>query len=183
MSEDDTTSRNDDFSDARGEYARESPCLGVEAFRLCGFLDGDFGDFELPPPPALIDLLVSGRIKEDAVIEPKEGMFPRLLLSYHEGHGVTTMLLREDGDLFLCNGPEIGPPTVRVSIRPQTVELWPAALFTPPAVAVQAVEHALATGRPHPELDWVGTGDFPRGRRLLIRARSLSENLKKRPML
>jgi hypothetical protein len=59
----------------------------------------------------------------------------------------TTLLLLEDGDLFLCNGPEIGPPAVRVSIPPQTIEIWPSALFTSPAVAVQAVEHALATGR------------------------------------
>lgn len=145
------------------EFVRFTPRLGADAFQLSGFLDDDFGDFPLPSVPELVAWLVSGRLRYDAGIHPKVGQFPSLLLTHQPGHGISALLLREEGDLFLLAGREIGPPTVRVEIPPNVVETWPEALFSPEPRVVKAVEHVLAHGGPHPGLDWVRNGDFPRG--------------------
>jgi hypothetical protein len=118
---------------------------------------------ETPPTAVLIEWLMSGQIKDGALLTPQEGLYPRLFLVHQEGYGISLLFVQETNDLFLCADSEIGPPIVQVFIPPQTLERWPAALFVPADAAEAAVEYVLRYGQPSPALHWIGGGEFPRG--------------------
>ena len=41
------------------------------------------------------------------------------------------------------------------------MEKWPPELFVPDELAAAALDFVLDTGRRKPDLQWIGTGDFP----------------------
>jgi hypothetical protein len=88
---------------------------GTGAFRLCCVRDAEYVDLETPSTAVLIDWLISGRIKDWAMLAPEEGTYPRLLLVYQEGYGISLLFMSCRRPMICFSAPI--PRSVRQSFE------------------------------------------------------------------
>lgn len=164
---------NDDDSEMRAHYDFSSGVrnkyagrLGGErpAFILTGLIDREYVDVELPPSEDVVDWMVIGKIRLDAIITPVRNEFPRLLLTWHSPHGFSAMvhLNSESVGDFACRSLEFTAPAVTVRFTRIAAELWPEQLFVDRAVAKQVLDYFRNERGKNPAIPWIDAAGFPR---------------------
>jgi hypothetical protein len=90
--------------------------------------------------------------------------FPRAYVSWHEGHGFVVQCFEDDRSWghFLARDEPMSPPDVELALGGQAREVWPRQLFVDAALAADALEHFLLSGRQKTSLRWVRGDAFAR---------------------
>jgi hypothetical protein len=90
--------------------------------------------------------------------------FPRANVSWHHGHGFVVQCFEdaESWGFFLAGSTTLSVPEVDIVLGGQVQEKWPRELFVDSALAVEAPDFFLQTGKQKGTLHWVQTDAFPR---------------------
>lgn len=100
----------------------------------------------------------------DALIIVENEQYPRLHITWHEGHGFVVHCF-EDGEswgFFLTDAASFSPPEVEIDMGGQALEKWPRQLFVNSERAIETLESFLKTGKQNGTQHWVRTDAFPR---------------------
>jgi hypothetical protein len=132
-----------------------------ESFRLT-FVGEDQRD--VPPTSELLAMLRDREPWDDACINPEESDFPRVTLSFHDGHGFVLQCYENEDSWsdFLVASETISVPQVEIELGGQALERWPSELFVPEHLVKCALDYFLDTGLQKPDLRWVRIDRFPR---------------------
>ena len=123
---------------------------------------------EVPLPlPAVSDILArlqAGPAWDCAIIAPSDGQFPRLNAEWREGQGFVIQCYEDEQAWsdFLLAGPRCGPPAIEIQLDGQALERWPMELFVSKALAQEALDYFLRSGKQNRALHWVRIDAFPR---------------------
>jgi hypothetical protein len=90
--------------------------------------------------------------------------FPRMHIDWHGGVGFVVMAFEREESIgfYPIVGAECGKPEVPIELGGQALEKWPRELFVPRAVATQALQTFLQTGRQDTSFIWVPNDGFER---------------------
>ncbi|MBI2074167.1 MAG: hypothetical protein HYW06_10805 [Gemmatimonadetes bacterium] len=135
-----------------------------DSFQFAAAIGDQLVEKAAPSASELLTILRRGEIWGEASIYPKLADFPRALLSFHEGHGFVVQCYEDQRSRsdFLVTAGELSRPHVEIQLGGQALERWPQELFVPEALAVEALEWFLDSGKLKPDLHWVRIDRFPR---------------------
>lgn len=132
-----------------------------DSFRLTSLTEAER---TVPPTSELLAALTHKKPWDDACICPQGSDFPRVIVSFHHGHGSVFQCYEDErswGDL-LVSGEKISAPRVEIELGGQALERWPIELFVPEELVKEALDYFLDTGKQKPDLRWVRIDRFPR---------------------
>jgi hypothetical protein len=94
----------------------------------------------------------------------ESSQFPRMHIDWHRGVGFVVMAFESEESIgfYPIVGAECGRPEVPIELGGQALERWPRELFVPWAVAAQALQTFLQTGRQDGSFIWVANNGFER---------------------
>lgn len=122
------------------------------------------GDVPVQDASELIDTVRRAAFWDELSLAPEGEQFPRVGLSWHEGHGLVVHCFQDEASwgFFLVESPSFSAPEVDIVLGGQVQEKWPRQLFVSPELAREALDFFLQTGKQTPTLHWVETGSIPR---------------------
>lgn len=119
---------------------------------------------DVPASAEFLAMLTNRKPWEETSIYPDGSDFPRVIVSFHHGHGFVLQCYEDETSwgAFLVVGEAFSVPSVEIELGGQALERWPSELFVPEHLVKAALDYFLDTGRQNRSLRWVRIDRFPR---------------------
>ncbi len=128
-----------------------------EPFQLSAVIGDRLVETKAPPAVQLLGMVRRGEIWQEASIYPTTAEYPRASISFREPHGFVLQCDEDESCVsdFLARADDLSDPHIDIELGGQALEGWPPELFVSEALATEALEWFLGSGKQKPDLRWV----------------------------